>query len=49
MKTPILPLTQGKVTIYRKSVLPGDELIDRANATKELYILIAHHVDCLRP
>jgi len=35
--------------IYRKSVLPGDELIDRANAAKKLYILIAHHIDRLRP
>ncbi|GAB7448585.1 hypothetical protein EKTHUN627_27120 [Enterobacter kobei] len=35
--------------LKKKCVLPRDKLIDCANAAKKLYILIAHHIDRLRP
>jgi hypothetical protein len=35
--------------LEKKCVLPRNKLIDCANAAKKLYILIAHHIDRLRP
>jgi hypothetical protein len=48
-KASILPLAQQKEIGRHKNVLPGDKLIDCADAAEKLYILIAHYVKHLSP
>jgi hypothetical protein len=48
-KALILPPTQQKKISHIKNVLPGNKLIDSADAAVELNILIAHYVKHLSP